>query len=342
MTSETGRNLLASLAAIVGIAFTLYQVWRIRRRAKRKIVVRPAPDPAPAQRSFSDNELELANALASHYVLISCAGETPDWDSLGRGPNVRRALIKINREKIPANSSQVVLPLGCAYINPLATHLSALLRNIKQFLPDGEKVLWHYDAAADSAMYRDQPEAPIPRSYREEYGGNVGDALVVATLGHLQQYFLDGALDFASEHHVSEAAGALAHEPEIRDVVTSLTLDLFLTDANEVPVAVPRDHPVGRIIKELLSTQLTNILPADLHSIDIGPGVNKAALWPKELPEEIKTNGFRPNYLEEILEWERRPDPKGAPSPMLKQVLFERSLRKERARLKALRKKSAR
>jgi hypothetical protein len=117
--SDAGRNLLASLTAIVGIAFTLYQIRCIRRRAKRKVVVRPAPAPVlAAQRSFSDNELELATALTSGYVRISCAGDSPDWKSLGREANVRWALIKINREKIAGNSSSVVLPLGCAYINP--------------------------------------------------------------------------------------------------------------------------------------------------------------------------------------------------------------------------------
>jgi hypothetical protein len=259
VTSDLGRNLLASVGALLAIAYTIYR-WR------REV---PSTSDAPlvsrVPREFSANELEFVEALSANYVNAVYEGSIPHPADLARDGTASRALIKIHREKLAANSSRIIIPLACHRMNPLRDHIEVMFKDIVPFLPAGSDIPWTYDAELVSYIYGNEPMPPdVPTSYKRSEWAKAGDALVVATLAGLHARFFDGTLNFDSDNHVNEAAAALAQDHDVRRAVVCVTLGVLSRGGGRVPIVVPKDHPVAAVIKELFSTQLLRLCSATL------------------------------------------------------------------------------
>lgn len=274
------------------------------------------------QGQYSPTEVALANSLMSAYVRQALKATKPNHRSLGKDSAVARELTKLNREKGKENVYEINLPVACPLINPLTFCILDLFRkdNLQKYLPAEEYIPWDYQPKFHWDIYREEPipedaadpyphvefsDDPATRKIQQVFLASRGvprevcDTLIVAALSALQSHFLRGSLDFNSASHVAEAATALSNDSHVQTVTLNLAVVTLKRDAapEPLPVWVPRNHTVARIIRTLLSTELPHMLPENLHSITV-PGINIAAMLPPSLP-----NGFAYpiDYLEELL-----------------------------------------
>lgn len=280
------------------------------------------PTRQPGQGRYSPTEVALANVLTSAYVRQSLKATRPDQRSLGKDSAVARELTKLNREKGKDNAYEVNLPIACPLINPLTYCILDLFckDNLQKNLPPEEYIPWDYEPKFLWDIYRDEPipeaaadpyphfeisDDPTTRKMQQVFlasravSREVCDTLIVAALSALQSHFLRGSLDFTSSGHIAEAASALSKDSHVRMVILNLTVVTLSRDAapEPLPIWVPRNHTVARIIRTLLSTELPHMLPEDLHTITV-PGINIAATLPPSLPAGF---AYPIDYLEELL-----------------------------------------
>jgi hypothetical protein len=227
--------------------------------------------------------------------------------------------VLVHRQKRHGHSAKITLPLEGHRLNPLREPIVGMFQNFKEALPRGETVdVWKYDVTLESHLFTSEPNELIDgdnflRDYRKSPTSWSGDALLVAVLNALHDLFWERTLDFDTSDFSAQAATALSKDRNVRKAALFATLEVLRRSGGQVPIAVPKMHPLAPIITALLSSQLSSMLPPELASIKTDmPRAWFEKMMSQEEYDRLKQSGIRAFFLEEIIELERKvgPDPR--------------------------------